>query len=179
VTIVSGVPPSEAPSESAVNIQTSARPMPGGQFTDPADRPRAVLDRGGVVMKARLRPDPAKRCRAAHRRPATCAHTPGVPALVSTMLMLSERWLTTQCLPTWACRNRYGLQADGHRRGMAETSRQDIEDLETIVGRVDGEQARAVAERAPAAAPARIRKRRTSQRRSTADPGGKQHNRKG
>ena len=56
------------------------------------------------------------------------------------MLTLSERWLTTQTSVFAARRDRDRLEADRDRADVVEPARVDVEDLEPVVGRVDGEQ---------------------------------------
>ena len=113
--------------------------------------------RCAVVMKARLPPGRRRRCRAARRRPAACARRAADRLATSTMLTLSERWLTTHTSPSERAATATGSRPTGTEPRVDEPAGRDVEDLEPVVRRVDGEQPARPA-RAPAAAPGRSRR---------------------
>ncbi len=92
-TVVSGVPPSDAPRLVASNTCTSARSSPGvvrlagtGQF----------CPRRAVVMKARVPPGPANTMSRGSSQSSSVRVTRGGVVPTSTMETESDRWLTTQ-----------------------------------------------------------------------------------
>ena len=102
VSLVSGEPPSTLPRFVTSNTQTSARPMPS--VVKSASGTPLFCPRCAVVMKARLPPGPANTMSRGSSPTRSVRTTRGGLELTSTMLTLSERWLTTQtCTPSpWA-----------------------------------------------------------------------------
>ena len=118
----SGVPPSVAPRFAVSNTQTSAREMLGDViWGSPAPVTPAIeasvrcWPRCAVVMNARESPVPAKTMSRGSSPTSSVRTTRAGEAVTSTMLTLSERWLTTQTIPLGAAATAAGSNAHRHR----------------------------------------------------------------
>ena len=143
--IVSGVPPRRGAEVRRVE-DPDQRARRALRWSAPAaPTPGRFWPRRAVVMKARVKTPPRRsarrrRCRAARRRPAACARRAAASAATSTMLTLSDRWLTTQTSLLVRAATATGSRPTGTEPTCVSAAAVDGEDLEPVVGRVEREQ---------------------------------------